>query len=150
MKIREYVASDMPKLTALIYKTVHAISDQYYTEEQREGWAPQEIEKSNLSLKYTLVCTENEDVVGFIDFDDRNGFINYLYTDPEYQDKGVASELYEKIEQKARELKLDRISARASKTALDFFLKRGFDIRWENEVIRRGVLMINYTMNKNL
>lgn len=150
MEIREFIASDMPKLTSLIYKTVHAIGNEIYSAEQKSGWAPESLLDLNLALKYTLVCTDGNNIVGFLDFDDRNGFINYLYTDPEYQGKGVASLLYDEIERKAIELGLARISARASKIALNFFQKRGFDIRWENEITRGGVLMTSYTMNKTL
>jgi len=150
MEIREYRASDMPHITALIYETVHAIDDSVYTAEQKQGWAPESLPEMKLNLQYALVAITDNQITAFVDFDDRNSFINYLYTAPRYQGKGIASQLYERIEERAIALRLSRISARASKTAVDFFKKRGFDICWENEVVRGGAVMDNYTMNKSL
>ncbi|MDH6354945.1 putative acetyltransferase [Dysgonomonas sp. PH5-45] len=150
IQIREYRASYMPLITSLIYKTVHAISNKFYSEEEKNAWMPEAFLEKEIPLKYTLVCFEGEELVGFVDFDEKNGFINYLYTSPEHQRKGIASMLYAKIEERMRMLGLYRISARASKAAVAFFEKKGLDIRWENEIMRQGIVLTNYTMSKNL
>lgn len=148
MQIREYIPEDSSYLTKILYLAVHNISTDIYTREQQNAWAPISILEQNLNLTKTWVCLIDDTIAGFIDFILSKGHINYLYTHPNYQRKGIASLLYERVEAEAIRLQIEKLTTDASKVALPFFLHKGFTLERENIVERKGVEMINFTVSK--
>ncbi|MBD8349660.1 GNAT family N-acetyltransferase [Dysgonomonas sp. HGC4] len=148
MQIREYIPEDSSYLTKILYLAVHNIPTDIYTREQQNAWAPISILEQNLNLTKTWVCLIDDTIAGFIDFILSKGHINYLYTHPNYQRKGIASLLYEKVETEAIRLQIEKLTTDASKVALPFFLHKGFTLERENIVERKGVEMINFTVSK--
>ncbi|PXV68054.1 putative acetyltransferase [Dysgonomonas alginatilytica] len=148
MQIREYIPEDFSCLTKILHQAVHNIPTDIYTYEQQNAWAPDSILKQNLHLTKTWVCLMDDTIAGFIDFIPSKGYINYLYTHPDYQRKGIASLLYQKVETEAIRLQIEKLTVDASKVALPFFLHKGFTLERENIVERKGVKMINFTVGK--
>lgn len=147
MKIRRYKESDCKKLAELFYNTVHTINANDYTKEQIDAWASEKIdlEKWNQSFKrhYTLVAFCDETIVGFGDID-QTGYLDRLYVHADYQKRGIASAICNKLEKTIK----GKITTHASITARPFFEKRGYRIIKEQYVERRGVLLKNYVMSK--
>lgn len=145
--IREYRPSDCREITELFYQTVHTINAKDYTEEQLNVWAPgnPDLDLWNQSFlgHYTLVAVENGIIIGFGDIDEK-GHLDRLFVHKDYQRKGIASALCEKLEQNAG----GRIETHASITAKPFFEKRGYQVVREQQVIRKGIVLVNYIMEK--
>ncbi|TCM77095.1 putative acetyltransferase [Rhizobium sp. BK068] len=80
--------------------------------------------------------------VGFTDLVP-DGYLDMMFVHPEYQGLGVASLLLDQVEQKARELGLDRIHTEASITARPFFERRGFRVLKGQQVEKRGETLSN-------
>lgn len=157
MQIREYKRNDLYAVAELMYKSVHAISSQFYTEEQLRAWAPSvESMQNTLAINSGLVCIEDDTIVGIIEMIspelvDGVGYIKYLYTHPDYQRKGIASRLFHQIEKEGiTKLGISEFTVEASSMARPFFEKEGFLVRHENRVKRNGVYLTNYTMIKTI
>jgi putative acetyltransferase len=63
---------------------------------------------------------------------------------------GVASALYDRLEQEAKERGLGRLFVEASETARKLFLRKGFTELKRSDFVLRGVRIHNYLMEKLL
>jgi putative acetyltransferase len=124
-----------------------------YSEEQVEAWAPRIPDPgewhARMVARRTLVAEENGEVVGFAELEE-NGHLDMLYVRGDAVGRGVGRQLYEAAEHEARELGLEAVSTEASVTARPFFERRGFRVAREQTVIRRGVELTNFVMEKRL
>lgn len=73
-----------------------------------------------------------------------DGYLDMLYTAKNYLRRGVASALCKELEKTVR----GDIYADVSKTALPFFLARGYEIITPQQVTRRGVKIGNFACVK--
>lgn len=146
--LRQYKTSDCRVLAQLFYETVHAVNAKDYTQEQLAVWATgyvnlEEWDKT-LSDHYTVVAVEDEKIVGFGDID-TTGYLDRLYVHKEYQNRGIATAICSQLE---NAVYADTITVHASITAKPFFLSRGYRIIREQQVIRQGISLTNYVMEK--
>lgn len=147
MNLREYIPSDCEQLAELFYQTVHSINARDYAEEQLNAWATGKVnlcEWNNSFLQHkTIVAVENDRVIGFGDID-RTGYLDRLYVHKDYQHMGIATAICDKLEQAVN----GKLTTHASITAKPFFLHRGYHVIKEQEVVRQGVALTNYVMEK--
>lgn len=145
--IRSYTSQDCPLLAQLFYDTVHTINARDYSPEQLQAWAPglPDLEQWDRSfLEHTAYVAETEGIVaGFGDMDG-TGYLDRLYVHKDYQGKGIATALCDRLESAVQ----GRIVTHASVTAKPFFEKRGYRTVKEQQVERRGILLTNYVMEK--
>ena len=146
IRIRKYRTEDCPCLAQLFYDTIHTVNAGDYTQEQLEAWAPglPDIEQWNLSfLKHeTFVAETDGGIAGFGDIDE-TGYLDRLYVHKDWQRRGIASALCDTLEQA---VSAEKIYTHASITARPFFLSRGYCVRKEQQVERRGILLTNFVM----
>jgi GNAT superfamily N-acetyltransferase len=118
-----------------------------------EAWAPEvpDPEAWNLRLtsRRTLVAEEGGEVVGFAELED-DGHLDTFYCRKDSVGRGVGSRLYRAVEQEALTLRCDQIFTEASITARPFFERHGFRTIRERTVVRRGVELTNFAMEKRL
>ncbi len=149
MFIREYTSSDCKQLAELFYQTVHVVNAKDYTNKQLDVWATGYVdlkEWNKLFLEHnTLVAIENSIIVGFGDID-KSGYLDRLYVHKDYQGQGIATAICNKLEQSVKACK---IVTHASITAKPFFEKRGYRVIKEQQVIREGIALSNYVMEKS-
>ena len=148
MEIRMYQPADCAVLAELFYRTVHTVNARDYTPQQLDAWADgqPDLEGWNRSFlsHHSLVAVEQGEIVGFGDID-ATGYLDRLYVHKDYQRKGVASALCDRLEQAAG----DRIFSHVSITARPFFESRGYKPVKMQQVERQGVLLTNFIMEKN-
>lgn len=148
MIIRKYQPLDCKELTELFYNTVHTINAKDYTKEQLNVWATGHIdlEKWDQSLQehYSVVAIDNGIIVGFGDID-KNGYLDRLFVHADYQRKGIASAICNELEQA---VEIDKITTHASITAKPFFESRGYKVIKEQQVVKNGISLTNYLMEK--
>lgn len=146
-KIRKYKPSDLPEIAELFYNTVHSVNAGDYTREQLNAWADGNIdmEKWNREFTehYTLVAEAGGVIVCFGDMDD-SGYLDRLYVHADFQGMGIATAICDALEKTVN----GRIKTHASITARPFFEKRGYKVVREQEVIRKGVKLKNYIMER--
>lgn len=149
--LRRYQPTDVTTLIQIFYSAVHALDHNLYTTAQKRAWAPESMNLDAWSLRFAQKrpwCACLEDVcVGFIELDP-DGHIDCTYIHPDAQGQGIASRLYQTLEQEARELGLQRLYVEASKAAKPIFQHWGFELCHTNEIHRAGEVLINYSMEK--
>ena len=148
MLIRPYRSADCPALAELFYETVHAVCARDYAPEQLDAWATGEVDlaawDASLLAHRTLVAVEGETIVGFADMDG-SGYLDRLYVHRDFQRRGVASALCDALEAASA---AETFTTHASLTARSFLEHRGWRVVREQTVLRRGVALNNYVMEK--
>ena len=148
MIIRKYEPPDCKYIAELFYQTVHAVNAKDYTKEQLEVWAPGNVNleewNRTLSDHDTVVAVWDGRIVGFGDID-KTGYLDRLYVHKDYQNKGIATAVCDELEKTVHG---DKITVHASITAKPFFLSRGYVMVREQQVIRQGIALTNYVMEK--
>ena len=146
MLIREYMSSDCEQLAELFYQTVHTVNAKDYSQEQLCVWATGDVDLSVWNKSFlehnTFVAIKNSIIVGFGDID-TTGYLDRLFVHKDYQRQGIASALCDKLENG-----LTKITTHASITAKSFFLHRGYRMVKEQQVVRMGISLTNYVMEK--
>ncbi len=147
MQLRRYKQSDCRELAELFYNTVHTVNAADYNNEQLKAWATGhvDLEAWNKSLleHYSIVAVDNGIIVGFGDID-QTGYLDRLYVHADYQGRGIATAICNKLEQSVS----GKIVTHASVTAKPFFEKRGYKVIKEQRVERQGVFLTNFVMEK--
>ena len=92
----------------------------------------------------TIIVVKNGEIVGFGDMDE-TGYLDRLYVHKDYQGQGIASAICDELERFAVG---KTFTTHASITATPFFLHRGYCVVRQQEVIRRGVALTNFVMEK--
>lgn len=148
MIIRKYESADCRELAELFYHTVHSVNRVDYTKEQLDVWATGEVDlekwDKSLSEHDTVIAVEGGKIVGFGDMDE-TGYLDRLYVHKDYQRKGVATAICDRLE---HAVKSGRFVTYASITARPFFEGRGYRAVRENQVERQGIILLNYLMRK--
>ena len=151
MYIRRLLDDEYNDVVKLITDTVHTICAKDYTKAELDAWAPENFDvnkfRRNLSPCMNLVAFEKEKLVGFLSIE-RNGYINRLYTHKDFQKRGIASALYNKAEEWAKENGICEISLDSSKTAKGFYLKMGFKESGISVISHGDVVFRNTVMKK--
>ena len=148
MQLREYITSDCEQLSKLFFQTVHSVNAKDYTKEQLDVWATGTVDlkewDKSFTEHYTIVAIDNNIIVGFGDID-KTGYLDRLYVHADYQGKGVATAICNRLEQAVQ----GKITTHASITAKPFFEKRGYKVVKEQQVERQVIYLINFCMEKN-
>ncbi|MCW8313484.1 GNAT family N-acetyltransferase [Sphingobacterium sp. InxBP1] len=149
MKIRRYQPSDLQQISQLFYDTVHTVNARDYSPEQLDAWASGQLDlaawNSSFLAHHTLVAIIDEQIAGFGDMTDV-GYLDRLFVHKDYQGQGIATALCDALE---HAVDTPRFTTHASITAKPFFESRGYRVVKEQQVIRRGVRLTNYVMEKN-
>lgn len=152
-KIREGNNNDLAKMKQLFTDTITHICKKDYDDVQIEAWklgAENEIRwQKVMENQYVLIAESNGEITGFISLDQGN-YIDFLFVHKDYQNQGIAFQLYQLIEHEAIKQEKTFMTADVSKTAKPFFEKMGFSIVREQSVPVRGVELTNYKMERKL
>ena len=101
-------------------------------------------------------------IIGFGDMDD-TGYLDRLYVHKDYQGRGVATAICDRLEEDfclsrgrllqnsaVQKRKNDTFTTHASITAKPFFEKRGYTVVKAQQVVRKGISIRNYIMRKRI
>lgn len=147
MFIREYRSSDCEELVGLFYNTVHTVNAKDYTKEQLDVWATGQVDLKtwdrSLQEHFSIVAVEGDTIVGFGDMD-QTGYLDRLYVHSEYQGKGIATAICDRLEAAVQ----GNVVTHASITARPFFEQRGYKVVKEQQVERQGIFLTNFVMIK--
>lgn len=148
MQIRSYQPSDCEKLAALFYQTVHSVNASDYSPEQLAAWASGTVDLLRWDQSFrahkTCVAVKCGEIVGFGDMD-ATGYLDRLYVHKDHQHEGIATAICNELEQSVNS---SRFTTHASITAKPFFERRGYRILRKQEIVRMGVQLTNFVMEK--
>lgn len=150
MILRTYKPSDCKCLAQLFYHTVHTVNARDYTQEQLRVWATGDVDLEQWNQSFlandTVVAIQAGEIAGFGDMDE-TGYLDRLFVHPDYQNQGIATAICQRLEQAVQ---VKKITTHASITAKPFFLRRGYRVLREQQVIRGGIALTNFVMEKDL
>lgn len=136
-------------MSELFYNTVHTVNAADYTKVQLDAWASENIDINKWDASFrehftvVAVASGSDTIIGFGDIDD-TGYLDRLYVHKDYQGRGVASAICDRLERRRN----GRIITHASITAKPFFEKRGYRTIKEQRVLRDGIELTNFVMEK--
>lgn len=148
----EYTPDKAMEVIELFQGAVHDVGKQYYNTEQLEAWSPTPPDYNSWisylnEVKPNLIVDDDRKVLGFIGFES-NGHVARLYVHKDHQRQGVATQLYQHIEQSALADGVEKLFTEASCLAKPFFKKMGFETIKKNDVCREGIMLNNFSMEK--
>lgn len=151
--LRPFLPTDTPLLAGIFREAVAELTDDDYTEAQREAWAALADDTENfrddLAKELTLVATMEGSAVGFATLEGKDK-IGMLYVHPAVVGQGVAAMLIDALEKLAGGRGAAALKVDASDTAYGFFQKRGYVAQQRNSVSAGGEWLANTTMQKQL
>lgn len=152
ISVRDYHADDVQALSNIYFNTIHKINIQHYTKEQLDVWAPtSSLETEGWAKKFLrtkpIVATFGDEIVGFAEFEP-NGHIDCFYCHHEWIGKGVGSVLMKEILRRAKDNNIHLVFAEVSITAKPFFKKWGFKTITQQTIVRNGIELTNFKMER--
>lgn len=153
-KIRKAIPSDIHVLKELFQTTILTINRKDYSLDETKDWAScgDNTEKwiELLTEQYCIVMeNENNTIVGFASINTL-GYIHMLFVHKDFQNRGIATSLYQYLENYIRMKGVERITSEVSITAKPFFEKQGFRIDKAQKRQANRLLLRNYKMSKKL
>lgn len=151
--IREAGDDDFAAIGQLFFETIREVNLRDYTPQQVAAWAPAVSSaqdwRKRLEGQVVLVAVERDLLVGFITVE-KNGHVDFLFVHKDRQRQGIASALLGRVRDLARQWNLPRLFTEASITAKPFFERHGFVVTRPEDVIRHGVTLRRYHMERKL
>ncbi len=144
--IRRYSPSDIRAVIDIFESAIRGSCLGDYDQVQIDAWlSSADANRWNAIFMehYSLLALFDGEPAGFGDISEE-GHLNLLYVRPEYQGKGIASALCERLEKHVGGL----ITVEASLTARPFFLHRGYREIAQQKVYRKGIALTNFRMEK--
>lgn len=155
IELRAYQdGDDVVAIADLFFESIHAIDDAIYSPEQKAAWAPKppkyDYWATHVKPSKTLLAFNEDRLVGFMELEinalDRTGYIDCFYVHPEFQGQGIGKALYGATLSRAQQHQLTTLYVDASLVARPVFERQGFQVTKQNEVIRKGVSLTNFSM----
>ena len=150
MQLRAYCSQDCEAMAALFYDTVHIVNAADYSQQQCDAWATGKVDLAqwdrSFCRHYTLVAWEGDEIIGFGDID-KSGYLDRLYVHHAHQRSGIGSALLAALERAAN---TPVVTTHASLTAVPFFKAHGYVVLTEQTVLRHGIALKNYVMEKEI
>lgn len=154
MIIREATRQDVLALTTLFAQTIRETCTKDYTSAQINAWCEAASHlarwQSSIEKDYFLVFEEALEIRGFASLSAQENYLDSLYVHKDYQRRGIATLLLDRLEQRAKLLGFDTIWSDVSITARPFFLHHGFSIDRIYQKQFQGLSFTNAIMIKQL
>jgi putative acetyltransferase len=151
--LRPFLPADTSVLAAIFAASVEELTEDDYSEAQREAWASVADDEVSLSKRFgsqlTLVATLRASPVGFISLKGTDE-LDMLYVHPSAVRQGVATALCDAIEKLAAARGAKSLTVDASDSAQEFFSKRGYVGQQRNTISIGDEWLANTTMKKAL
>ena len=152
--IRIALNTDIEEIQSLYRNTVLVINRRDYSQAEVEDWAScgNDIShiKEMIRTYFFIVATNQQlQVVGFASIT-QQGYLHSMFVHKDFQGKGIATILLNKIERYATATGIIRITSEVSLTARPFFEQRGYIVTEEQKRRANQLSLTNFWMAKNL
>lgn len=153
MQIRRFRPGEEPALFEVYYSAIHQVASRDYSPEQIEAWAPRDLDASLWQERIRgikpFVAELDGEVVGHADLQ-ANGYIDHFFVSGHHPRRGVGAMLMNRILREADALGLSELTSDVSRTAQGFFERFGFRVIEQRKPVRRGVVIPNALMKRDL
>jgi len=153
MLIKQASVKDLDDIIHLFKETIENVNSKDYSFEQITVWSNGAYKKERWIAKivqqFFILATIEDKIVGFGSMT-RDGYLDFLYVSKDHQRTGIATAIYNSLEQFAKHNELNNIVSDVSITAKPFFDKQGFEVIQKQEVEIDEINLTNYKMQKSL
>ncbi|EAU44369.1 GNAT family N-acetyltransferase [Salipiger bermudensis] len=151
--LRPLLADDATTVAEIFRDAVLNGTTAHYTETEREAWAGPKPDperwRDRVGSSVGLMAERDGTPLGLMTLV-APGHIDLAFVRPSAAGQGIGAELLAALTQIARASGARELTAEVSKAARPFFERHGFYVLRQQSVIRRGVALINYAMQKPL
>ena len=153
MNERPYEFTDLARVMEIYTASIRSLAASYYSPEQIAAWAPVPPDaarwQERLCGLHIIVVESDSLLAGFASYT-RDGYLDHLFTHPEFARRGVATRLYRRVESALRAAGAPRVTTLASLAGRPFFDRHGFQLDSEECVECRGVYLRRFAMHRKL
>lgn len=153
MKIRHFKLGDELALLHVFLSAVHGTACKDYTVAQIQAWAPLDLDPEQWALQMQrlqpFVVEDKHTIIAYADLQ-TNGYIDHFYVASTHAGQGVGRLLMHHLLRKANCLGLKKMTSDVSKTAEPFFARYGFRVVARGFPVRRGQVLQNALMEKDV
>ena len=153
MDARPYEFTDLPGVMETYTASIRSLAASCYSPEQIAAWAPFPPDaarwQERLAQLHTIVTASGGFLAGFASYT-HEGYLDFLFTHPAFVRRGVASNLYQRVESALRADSVPKATAHVSLAARPFFDRHGFRLDAEECVECRGAYLRRFAMHKYL
>jgi putative acetyltransferase len=153
MLVRNFKIGDEPALHQVFLSAIHCIAINDYTLEQVEAWAPRNLDPvlwaDRMRGIAPFVAELEGRPIGYADLQ-ASGYIDHFFVSAPFARQKVGSQLMHRIHEEATIKGIRLLTSDVSRTAQPFFKHWGFEVIEERRPVRRGVIIPNALMKKEL
>ena len=151
--LRPLVADDYADVARIFFRAVHDGTVGLYTPDQRRAWAGERLEpdgwKARVAGLTGVMAVAEDGPAGFLTID-ATGHVDLAFVLPTHARKGIGTLLLRAAETWAADHGATRLRTEASLAARPFFEKNGWQVVEREEILRRGVTLSRFRMDKLL
>lgn len=152
--IRSMRISEFNSVARLVYDSVHTLCTNEYTKEELDAWVPPDMSmplfRRSIARCYAIVAlNECGEIIGVMTTE-KTGYVNRLYTRPDWAKKGVATALLKNTEAWAKKRRIKKLLLESSKSAEGFYLKNGFVKVGEMTSVKNNLIFTSAKMVKEM
>ncbi len=152
-KVSRAIDSDLPLMQRLFYQTVTSYGSAIFTKAEIKIYSRLATNKAYWQKKFEedfiYNVKLNGEILGSFSMD-KNGTIEYIFVHMNYHGKGIATALYETMEEVAGKANIKTLTTRVNLMTKDFFQRNGFDIIKNAVKVVGGEEVVTYSGVKKL
>ncbi|MBM6959443.1 GNAT family N-acetyltransferase [Bacteroides caecigallinarum] len=152
--IRPLEEKDLYDMQNLFRSTVLNVNIKDYTKEEVEDWAScgndmEHWKEILFNNQFIGAFDKQDNLIGYSSMNKR-GYMHSMFVHPDWQGKGIATQLLYEVEKIARQYEVKEITSDVSKTARLFFEHKGYVVECEQKQQANRLKLTNYKMKKVL
>ena len=154
LQIRSAEPADLDALAQVFFQAVREGARGVYSKAQCRAWCPAVPERAvwaeRLAGSDVLVAEVDGKIAGFMTLIAARGFLDMAFVAPAFGRQGVGAALLSVLEGRARAAGLTRLETEASLLLEPLLVRQGWRVVTRQEVKRRGEVLRNAKMAKDL
>ena len=151
MNLRQITIKDQLELKKVYFDSIQSLDKKIYSQEQKRAWCAQSWDNPNFDNSITKgkgwLLSEKGIIIAFA-IRYPNNRIALFYCKGKFQRKGFGSKLLQKLEDEAKNERLNSLSTEASLISYKLFLKKGWEIIRKEKVTINNIFFERYKMIK--
>ena len=153
LEINRAQDSDLSLMQRLFYQTVTLYGATLFTKSEVKMYSKLATNKQywhdKFEKNYVFNAKLNGEIVGSFDMD-KDGYIHYIFVHVKYNRRGIASSLYDHLENVAKDHNIKSLTTPINKLTRSFFESKEFNISQNVKKIVGGEEIVEYIGTKKL